>query len=65
MSKNGSKNKKLIKLAVKTIDSKNDLILNKKQSFKDQSTRKHFPGAHKIEVLINGDVASSKSVVLL
>ena len=65
MSKNGSKNKKLFKWAVKSINSGNDLTLEKKQSFKDQFTRKHFPGAHKIEVLINGDVVASKSVVLL
>ena len=65
VSKNGSKNKKLFKWAVKTIDSQNNLTLNKKQSFKDQLTRKHFPGAHKIEVLINGNVATAKSVMLL
>ncbi len=65
VSKNGSKNKKLFKWAVKSIDSQNDLILEKKQSFKDQFTRKHFPGAHQIEVLINGIVVASKSVMLL
>ncbi|MCH7948551.1 MAG: hypothetical protein IIC66_12225 [candidate division Zixibacteria bacterium] len=54
----------MFKWAVKTIDSKSDLTLNKKQSFKDQLTRKHFPGAHKIEVLINGDVVVTKSVML-
>ena len=65
VSKNGSKNKKLFKWAVKTIDSSNNLTLEKKQLFKDRFTRKHFPGAHKIEVLINGDVVVSKSVTLL
>ena len=64
VSKNGSKNKKLFKWAVKTIDSQNNLTLEKKQSFKDQLTRKHFPGAHKIEVLINGSVVARKSVML-
>lgn len=65
VSKNGSKNKKLFKWAVKSINSGNDLTLEKKQSFKDQSTRKHFPGVHQIEVLINGSVIVSKGVTLL
>jgi len=64
VSKNGSKNKKLFKWAVRSINSGNDLTLEKKQSFKDQFTRKHFPGAHKIEVLINGSVVARKSVML-
>ncbi len=65
VSKNGTKNKKLFKWAVKSIDSKNNLTLEKKQPFKDQLTRKHFPGVHKIEVLINGSAVVSKSVTLL
>ena len=65
VTKNGSKTKRLFKWAVKSIDSKSEWTLEKKQSCKDQLTRKHFPGAHKIEVLINGDVVASKSVILL
>ena len=64
VSKNGSKSKRLFKWVVTSIDSKNDLTLEKKQSFKDQLTRKHFPGVHDIEVLINGNVVASKRVIL-
>ena len=65
VSKNGSKNKKLFKWVVISIDNQNDLTLEKKQLFKDQFTRKHFPGAHRIEVLINGSVVASKIVMIL
>ena len=65
VSKNGSTTKRLFKWAVKTIDSKNNLTLEKKQPFKDQLTRKHFPGVHEIEVLINGNVVAKKSLMLL
>ena len=65
VSKNGSKSKRLFKWVVQSIDSQNDLTLEKKQPFKNQLTRKHFPGAHEIEVLINGNVVASKSVTLL
>ncbi|MCH9024646.1 MAG: DNA alkylation repair protein [candidate division Zixibacteria bacterium] len=64
VSKNGFKSKRLFKWAVKSIDNQSNLTLEKRQSFIDQLTRKHFPGAHKIEVLINGSVVASKSVML-
>lgn len=38
--------------------------LSKQHSFKNMSTRKHYPGRHLIEVLINGKVAAKKSVRL-
>ena len=28
--------------------------IEKKHSFKDQSTRKHLPGLHKIDLVVNG-----------
>jgi hypothetical protein len=33
------------------------LTVQRRQSFRDLTTRKHYPGAHVLEVLLNGVVA--------
>ena len=35
-------------------------FFNKKQSFANMSTRKHFPGDHSIDIIINGEVKKNK-----
>jgi hypothetical protein len=52
------------KWAEKYIGKKETLLLSKQHSFKNMSTRKHYPGEHLIEVLINGNVTAKKSVRL-
>jgi hypothetical protein len=39
--------------------------ISKKHSFRDLSTRKHYPGAHRFEIIINGVVLAEGVVTLL
>jgi len=39
------------------LSSGETLTVNRRQSFRDLTTRKHYPGAHALEVLLNGVVA--------
>ena len=55
--KNGNRSAKVFKLSVKDLPPKKKISLRAKQSFADMSTRKHFPGAHTIELIVNGQVA--------
>ncbi len=61
----GSISTKTFKWAEKTISVKQALSLVKQHSFKNLSTRTHYPGEHLIEVLVNGRVAARKSLRLL
>ncbi len=38
--------------------------ISKKHSLKNMSTRKHYPGEHKFELVINGEVKASSSLIL-
>jgi hypothetical protein len=39
-------------------------FIEKKHSFIERSTRKHYPGEHKFEVVINGEVKASGTLGL-
>ena len=44
---------------------KNEIVqLSKTQRFQDFTTRKHYPGRHRIEVLVNGEVMATKDFLL-
>lgn len=38
--------------------------ITKKHSFKNRSTRKHYPGEHQITIIVNGDVKAKGSIEL-
>ena len=38
--------------------------ISKKHAFKDLSTRKHYTGEHKLEIVVNGVVKAEHSVIL-
>ena len=38
--------------------------INKKHTFKNMTTRKHYPGEHTFEIVINGDVKASAKLQL-
>lgn len=38
--------------------------VTRKHSFRDLSTRKHYPGSHIIEVVVNGEVKAGVAVEL-
>ena len=53
---NGGRSPKVFKWAEKTIAPGEVLHLSTKQSFADRTTRKHHPGKHALELVINGTV---------
>ena len=54
LKKNGSHNEKVFQLREATIQKGEALTFSKKVDFKDLSTRKHYAGAHYIDLKING-----------
>ncbi|SEL13913.1 3-methyladenine DNA glycosylase AlkC [Parapedobacter koreensis] len=52
----GSRTKKVYKLKEVTLAPGQTLQFNKKQQFQDLTTRKHYAGAHLLEILVNGKV---------
>jgi 3-methyladenine DNA glycosylase AlkC len=54
VKKNGKTSPKVFKLTEKTIAPKETISISTGHSFKDRSTRKHQPGPHRFELLING-----------
>lgn len=54
VKKSGQSTVKVFKLKETQIGPTGTIDVVKKISFKDLSTRKHYPGTHKIEILVNG-----------
>ncbi|PGS55822.1 DNA alkylation repair protein [Bacillus sp. AFS041924] len=50
----GHRTKKIFKISENTIEKGKTLSYNKSHSFKNLTTRKHYPGQHTISLLING-----------
>lgn len=63
--KSGGTSPKIFKLKEITLAPKQNITIVKRQHFKDLTTRKHFPGVHTLEVLINGKVMASKKFSLV
>lgn len=61
--KNGNTSSKVFQWSEKTF-AKGQHQLQKQQHFQDLSTRKHYPGTHRIEVRVNGEVLASVNVAL-
>ena len=51
---NGKQSAKVFKLTEKSLKPGESLRLSTKHSFRDMSTRKHFPGKHLVEIVVNG-----------
>lgn len=54
---------KIFKISQKPIPP-GKLVINRKQHFKNLSTRKHYPGEHFIEIILNGKTFEKKSFYL-
>lgn len=50
----GKPSKKVFKITEKDYDS-GTYSISKKQSFQEQTTRKHYPGTHQISIIVNGE----------
>ncbi len=53
VKKDGRQSPKVFKL--KELDLEGEIILVKKQSFRDFTTRTHHPGKHRLEIVVNGN----------
>ncbi|MFH1687917.1 MAG: DNA alkylation repair protein [bacterium] len=60
----GKTSAKIFKWTERELGEGEKLQLTKKHSFAEQSTRKHYPGEHLVEVTINGEVWGITDVVL-
>jgi 3-methyladenine DNA glycosylase AlkC len=56
VKKNGSRWPKVFKLKELELAPRTTTIIAKKQSFQNFTTRKHYPGKHKLEIIVNGSV---------
>jgi hypothetical protein len=54
LKSNGKHNRKVFRMRDVILQSGEKVQLQSSQSFADMTTRKHYPGAHRIHVLING-----------
>lgn len=51
---NGRRSRKLFKISEVTLKENEERSYEKKHSFQDLSTRKHYPGIHSIAIIVNG-----------
>ncbi len=54
MKSNGKQAPKAFKWSIRDVAKGDTVAIGRKQSFKTISTRKHYPGIHRIEVVVNG-----------
>ena len=62
---NGKHSRKLFHITEKKFTPALSYRFKKKVSFKDLTTRKHYPGPHILNIVINGKVIASKNFTLL
>jgi hypothetical protein len=62
---NGKANPKVFKVKEVTLDAKEICVFQKRISIKEMTTRKHYPGTHQVEAVINGQVSSLGSFRLI
>jgi hypothetical protein len=65
VKKSGLTSAKVFKLKETKLAVNDRLMISKKLVFKQLSTRIHYPGKHKIEVFVNGEVKAETSFELL
>ena len=64
IKKSGRLSAKVFKLTEKALAAGADLSINTTHSFEDRSTRKHYPGVHRLDLVINGTVAHTEDFSL-
>lgn len=60
----GKQSAKIFKITENTISKDKPLLYKKKQSFRNMTTRKHYPGDHMIAILINGEEKAKLSFIV-
>ena len=54
LKKNGKHNAKVFKLTERSLGAGESLSFSTKHSFREMTTRRHYPGLHKLDLIING-----------
>ena len=54
MRANGAQTPKVFKLTHKTLAAGESIVLSKRHSFKEITTRRYYPGLHAVEIQVNG-----------
>jgi 3-methyladenine DNA glycosylase AlkC len=62
---NGKHSTKVFKIAENVINPGEKRVYTKKHSFKDLTTRKHYPGKHKISIVVNGEIKASEDFMVV
>jgi 3-methyladenine DNA glycosylase AlkC len=65
VKKTGNTSPKVFKLKELELGPGASIVISKKQRFQDFTTRKHYPGKHILEILVNGAVLKKKSLLLI
>lgn len=60
----GKVSSKIFKIGEYRLQPGQSLVVKKKQSFKDLTTRKHYKGMHALNIVVNGKVKASKTFVV-
>ncbi len=64
MKKTGNPSKKIFKIAENTYPTGKELFFTRSLSFKDLTTRKHYPGKHSIAIVVNGKECCTMDFIL-
>ncbi len=64
MRANGQHTAKVFKLAKVTLPARDTLSITKRHSFRPVTTRKYYPGAHAIEIQVNGQILARAEFTL-
>lgn len=62
---NGAANRKLFKITENNYQPGKTVVFNRNLRFDDMTTRKHYPGVHKVSMVVNGAEIGETSVELL
>jgi 3-methyladenine DNA glycosylase AlkC len=60
LKSNGKQNKKIFQLSENNFNKNQSYSFTRHQSFQDLTTRKHYPGKHKIAIVVNGRELAAK-----
>jgi 3-methyladenine DNA glycosylase AlkC len=61
----GKQSRKIFQLKENTFESNKSYAFKREQRFQDFTTRKHYPGKHKIAVVVNGKEMAEKDFLLV
>lgn len=65
VKKSGQSSAKVFKLKEMSLEPGASVDISKNQRFQDFTTRKHFPGKHKLEIVVNGEVVKNVTFMVV